>query len=529
VAALAAFGLDAASGSRGDRIVNNMKRQALITGNGEPVDWADIPRLSLEAFRQAIIQAVNNHQRLLALTGMKADGDGVVVLAVLADDGEGSLSMISSRMNGDYPSITPACPQAHHFERELFEQWGIRPLNHPWLKPVRFPPGEHQVDIGHVNYFDIESEETHTVAVGPIHAGIIEPGHFHFSCHGEQVLHLEISLGYQHRGIERALTGGPDARTIHYMETLAGDTTVGHTLAYCHAVEALSDMACAPRSVRLRAVALELERLANHVGNLGGMSGDVAFLPTASYCGGLRGDYLNLTAMLCGSRLGRGLIRPGGVGFDADVNILRDIRQRLACLHQATRRAVDLLWNSASVRARFEHVGLLTEANARELGMVGPVARASGVSLDVRHDHPLDDWRDNAFTTIRAEHDERGDVFARARQRWLEIEQSHQMLEGWLAALEQNPDSTAQESDHLQSDLTLLCPGKLVVSLVEGWRGEICHIALTDANGHFLRYKIIDPSFHNWYGLMLVMRGQPILDFPVCNKSFDLSYCGHDL
>jgi len=524
--------------------VNNMNRQALISRNGEPVDWADIPRLPLEPFRQAIIQAVKNHQRLLALTGMQADGDGVLVLAVLADDGAGSLSMISSRISGDYPSITPECPQAHHFERELFEQWGIRPLHHPWLKPVRFPPGEKQADIGQVDWFDIESEETHTVAVGPIHAGIIEPGHFHFSCHGEQVLHLEISLGYQHRGIERALIGGPDTRTIHYMETLAGDTTVGHTLAYCHAVEALSDMACAPRSVRLRAVALEIERLANHVGNLGGMSSDVAFLPTASYCGGLRGDYLNLTAMLCGSRLGRGLIRPGGSGFDVDTTILSDIRQRLACLHQATKRAVDLLWDSASVRARFEHVGMLTEADARELGMVGPVARASGVALDVRHDHPLDDWRDDAFETIRAEHDERGDVFARARQRWLEIAQSHQMLEGWLEEMAPEDESgladgrgqvlnlapSTSSSDPCKiQDLTPLCPGKLVVSLVEGWRGEICHIALTDTEGHFLRYKIIDPSFHNWYGLMVAMRDQPILDFPICNKSFDLSYCGHDL
>jgi len=509
-------------------------QKPLITHNAKPVVWADIPVLSVDAFRQTVIKGVKKGKRLLALTGMQSDssgdGKGVKVLAVLADDAAGKLEMMTSCISGDYPAITPECPQAHHFERELFEQWGIRPLNHPWLKPVRFPPGEKQANIGQVDWFDIESEETHTVAVGPIHAGIIEPGHFHFSCHGEQVLHLEISLGYQHRGIERVLTGGPDARTIHYMETLAGDTTVGHSLAYCHAVEALSDMACAPRSVRLRAMALELERLANHVGNLGGMSGDVAFLPTASYCGGLRGDYLNLTAMLCGSRLGRGFIRPGGVSFDVDAATLSDMRQRLARLHQATKRAVDLLWASASVSARFEHVGMLMEADARELGMVGPVARASGVGIDVRHDHPLGDCRDETFSTIRTEHDERGDVLARARQRWLEIEQSHQMLEGWLAALEQNPDPVVQGSDHLQSDLgQSLHTNKLVVSLVEGWRGEICHIALTDANGHFLRYKIIDPSFHNWYGLMLVMRGQPILDFPVCNKSFDLSYCGHDL
>jgi len=523
MAALTVADSDATGGSRGDGI-ERMNTPSLISRNGDAVAWADIPVLSIEPFRQAVINGVKQGRRLLALSGMQADGDGVNVLAVLADDGMGRLEMMRSHIAKEYPAITPECPQAHYFERELFEQWGARPLNHPWLKPVRFPPGAQQPDIGHVDYFDIESEETHTVAVGPIHAGIIEPGHFHFSCHGEQVLNLEISLGYQHRGIERALTGGPDRRTIPYMETLAGDTSVGHTLAYCQAVEALTDIVCMPRSVRLRAVALELERLANHVGTLGGMSGDVAFLPTASYCGGLRGDYLNLTAMLCGSRLGRGLIRPGGLGFEVNASLLHDMHQRLICLRQATTRATDLLWASASVRARFEHVGMLTEVDARALGMVGPVARASGVAMDARHDHPLKAWRDNGFEIVLAKHDERGDVFARARQRWLEMEQSHRMLDGWLEALGQEP-----ADDREQYGMTPLCPGKLVVSLVEGWRGEICHIALTDVDGHFLRYKIMDPSFHNWYGLTSVMRGQPILDFPICNKSFDLSYCGHDL
>jgi len=215
-----------------------MQLSPLISSNGAVVDWTDVPVVSVEAFRQIVIGGVGAGKRLMALTGMHADDDEVRVLAVLANDGRSSIELITTHIIGEYPAITTECPQAHYFERELFEQWGVRPLHHPWLKPVRFPPGAHQPDIGHVDYFDIESEETHTVAVGPIHAGIIEPGHFQFSCHGEQVLHLEISLGYQHRGIERALIGGPDRRTLAYMETLAGDTTVGHTLAYCHAVEA---------------------------------------------------------------------------------------------------------------------------------------------------------------------------------------------------------------------------------------------------------------------------------------------------
>ncbi|MCI0343371.1 MAG: hypothetical protein L0216_19875 [Planctomycetales bacterium] len=477
--------------------------------NGGSVPVAEVPDLPLPAFRQAVIREVGEGARLAALFGWPAESR-VRLLAVLARPAEGDLGLVQTDPGESYPALTPDCAAAHLFEREIAEQWKIRPEGHPWLKPVRSPASD-------TDFFRVEGEEVHEVAVGPVHAGVIEPGHFRFQCHGEKVLHLEISLGYQHRGVERALVGGPGPRTIPLVETLAGDTTIGHATAYAEVVEALSGSSPPPRALALRGVALELERLANHTGDLGALANDVGYLPTASFCGRLRGDYLNLTALLCGSRFGRGMVRPGGVGFDVEPERAATFGTRIEAALRDTLQAANLLWGTSSVRARFEETGRVSAEDARALGLVGPAARACGLDVDSRLEFPSGIW---CFAQVPISTWPTGDVFARAYVRFLELQGSVRFAAGEARSLPSGP---------VRVPVGRLAPERVAVSLVEGWRGEICHVAITDRQGRFARYKVVDPSFHNWFGLAMALRDQPISDFPLCNKSFNLSYCGHDL
>src|ERR1019366_3210798 len=234
-------------------------------------------------------------------------------------------------------------------------------------------------------------------------------------------------------------------------------------------------------------------------------------------CGRLRGDFLNLTALLCGNRFGRTLIRPGGVGFDLEEERRGQFRERLEAAYRDVANAANLLWDSASVQARFDGIGTVSLEDCRDLGMVGPAARACGVEGDARQDFPSGIYR---FAQIPVSTWQTGDVFARAYVRWLEIQRSVAFIRSQLHELPDGP---------VRANVVAPKPDHFVVSLVEGWRGEICHVVLTDGQGRFARYKIVDPSFHNWYGLALALRDQQISDFPLCNKSFNLSYCGHDL
>jgi len=477
---------------------------------------ADLPVLSFSEFSSQALRVIRERGGRVSAFFAVPQGAQFRLILVLALDQEGKLLLSATDTGSEYPSLTPDCPQFHWFERELFEQHGIRPQGHPWLKPIRF--NQSQNIPGVTDYFTMSGDAVHEVAVGPVHAGVIEPGHFRFQCLGEDVFSLEISLGYQHRGIEKRLIGGPDKKSIHLLETAAGDSSCSYAGAYCQIIEQLSPgCRVSDRNQALRVVAWELERIANHTGDLGALAGDVAFRPTMAYCGRLRGDFLNMTAALCGNRFGRGLIVPGGFGYEVDQTLCNKLLPWIEKTAYELNNAADLLFNAPTVLDRFENTGTVSAETAREIGLVGVAARASGLQQDVRFCHPYGFYNQLPFPLAS---NNSGDVLGRAQVRMGEL------IFSMITVA------------HLLEDLPLrgktptkyrLSGNRIAVSLVEAWRGELCHVALTDASGKFSSYKVVDPSFHNWFGLAMALRGEQISHFPVCNKSFNLSYCGHDL
>jgi Ni,Fe-hydrogenase III large subunit len=353
--------------------------------------------------------------------------------------------------------------------------------------------------------------------VGPVHAGIIEPGHFRFGLAGEPVLYLQLRLFYVHKGTEKRFERLPWRHGLFLAESISGDTAVGHALAYAHAIERLAGVEIPPRARYLRTILLELERVYNHLADVGALATDVAFSVPASRAQVLREGLVTLQERLFGSRLLRGSIALGGVKCDLTPGRGKELLAHLERLEREFDELVTLLIDSGTFTDRVDGTGILAHQAARDLGIVGIAARASGLDLDARRDQPHD-----AYSALRFQVpvEEGGDVRARLMVRAREVEQSLSILRQALGELPEGPASTPLP-DALPASASAL-------GWAEAWRGECLHWVRTDGHGRLDRVKVTDPSSKNWPGLVQAVPGNILPDFPVINKSFNLSYSGND-
>lgn len=517
-----------------------------ISGWQGSVSQEEIPVLPYADFFQQLCRALERESCHIASYFGVPESDALRLYCLMLDDASGEVMIVSCFLEGYgkdqvsrttdsqdkqelIPSLTARYPAVHPFERELIEQFGVGYIDHPWAKPLRFAHdrADRSKQLNNYPFYSIRGEALHEVNVGPIHAGIIEPGCFRFICNGEQIIHLEIVLGFQHRGVERLIRETPNLlRQSLLCEGVAGDSAAAHGMAYAGVVESLHAVTGAePVGIRLeleRTIALEMERIALHLADTGALCMDIGFQLGQVSCEALRTIVINTTQRWCGNRFAKGLIRCGGTHYPLTSEIAALIRKNLDEVERRYAEVVYALENSSSVLARFEDCGVVTRAQAHRIGAVGMAARASGLERDLRRSHT-----GHVYGSLLV-HDPvvetSGDVYARLKVRMREAVQSMGHVRTMLDLLENQSRVSCQPDYGMK-----LASDRLAFSLVEGWRGEICHVALTDPEGRVKAYKIVDPSVHNWTALALSVRGIGISDFPICNKSFNLSYCGHDL
>ena len=428
------------------------------------------------------------------------------------------------------PSLATFHYPASRFEREIFDVLGIRAAGHPDPRPLvrhafwprdYFPlrkdaaPREFRDDGRAFPFQQVGGEGVYEIPVGPIHAGIIEPGHFRFSVVGETIIDMKSRLYFTHKGTEKLFEGRTPEEGVELAERVSGDTSVGHALAYCEAVEALSGTAAPPRARYLRVLLLELERLYNHVGDFGMIANDTGFSVAQSHCFRIRERLLRLNKRLTGHRLLRGILCPGGVRADipAGLDVVAETRAALRDFDEI----VEISLANTLVADRLDGTGRLETRTARDHGVLGFVARASGLDADTRRDHPFAAYGELSFEVPVFES---GDVKARTLVRVHEARESVRLIRQAVEGLPAGP---------LEARMGALPAFEPAFSLVEGWRGRIIHWLMADGRGRLDRVKILDPSFLNWRPLSYALLKNIVPDFPLCNKSFNQSYSGNDL
>ncbi|HVQ74031.1 MAG TPA: NADH-quinone oxidoreductase subunit C [Candidatus Binatia bacterium] len=495
-------------------------------------------RVPLEAIEPlaARLAGLGAELQLLAASDTRAESGDFTLTYVFAPPGGAPSATLLASVPASaprFPSLATRSFAASRFEREIHDLFGLEPAGHPDPRRLAlhqfWPEGYHPLrrDVAaRTDFADegqpfpfcrVEGAGIFEITVGPVHAGIIEPGHFRFSVEGKAIVNLETRLGFVHKGIEKLFETLPFARTWALAERISGDESAAHALAYCHALERLAGCTVPPRAAWRRVLLLELERLYNHVGDVGMIVNDTGFSFGHAHCFRIREELLRLNERVTGHRLLRGAVVPGGIAGPLAEAPLADVARQVAALVDEFAGIAAGCLASSMVLERLQGTGRLTARTAREMQVVGLVGRASGIDADARRDAPTDGYE---ALDVRVAGRDTGDVLARTLVRIDEAREAARLVE--IAAAQDGGGPAA-------APLGPLRPGAHATAVVEAWRGPIWHWVLAGGEASVARVKVADPSFRNWPALEYAVLENIVPDFPLCNKSFNLSYSGSDL
>lgn len=497
-----------------------------LIGNGRPVSHHGPWPRAVTDLSTWVLAASRLSEGQLTMLGLW--GEGRTVHMALLDEQAGMAAVLSlEELQNGYPSIAQYHPPALRLERTLRDLTGLEPEgladSRPWIDhgrwDLRFPLGARSASAPEFSYafLQADGENLHQIPVGPVHAGIIEPGHFRFTANGETVVRLEERLGYVHKGIEALMAGADLSRGVQLAGRTSGDSSVAYAYAFSRAAESALGLDVPPRAVWLRALMAELERLANHLGDIGAICNDAAFALMLAHCGVLREQVLRAADAAFGHRLMRDRIVPGGVAADLDGNGKAGLRALHTEISRTFPALVELYDNTASLQDRTVGTGRLSVELARQYGAGGYIGRASGRGFDARRSFAYPPYDELTFDTPLLSE---GDVNARVWIRIREVEQSLSLI-GQI--LDQLPDGP------VLADVVSVNEAREGVALVEGFRGDVLAWLRLAPEGRIERCHLRDPSWFQWPLLEAAIEGNIVADFPLCNKSFNCSYSGHDL
>ncbi len=500
------------------------------------VAHADIVAVVTKLYRERVLPL----KMITAIDERKSVGK-FKVMYIFGVPGENRFEVPYILTDKEFPSLTPSIHEANAYERKIMSFFGLVAVGHPdprqmilhenW--PADVHPLRKEFDgktrpertTGTYEFTHIQGEGIYEIPVGPVHAGIIEPGHFRFNVAGEEILNLEGRLGYSHKGTEKLFETLPLEQKIKLSERISGDSSFSHSLAFVHALEKLNDVNPSERTCYIRTILSEMERIVCHVGDIG-----FVLMDTGYSFGGMSGMRLRESIMrwndkLSGSRFLRGINTVGGMNKEISDTPLAELKAFLATFEKDFNEVIDIAGNSSSVRNRLEGTGILPVGVARDHGVTGIAGRACGIDRDTRRDFPYAAYPYLQFDVAKADS---CDVLARYSIRIQEVRTAVKLVREAIDKMPKLGGTITSLPQKKLSEITFK-PNAYAVSMVEGWRGDLVHFVATDSEGKITRVDVRDPSFLNWTAVGFAGRGNMVPDFPLINKSFNLAYSGNDL